>query len=30
MVHLTPEDYRDGIRRLRDEIYKTTDAVPLS
>ena len=30
MVHLTPEDYRDGIRRLCDEIYQTTDAVPLS
>lgn len=30
MVHLTPEDYRDGSRRLRDEIYQTTDAVSLS
>ena len=30
MVQLTPEDYRDGIRRLRDEIYQASHAVPLA
>jgi hypothetical protein len=29
MVQLTPKDYRDGIRRLRDEIEHASDAVPL-
>jgi len=30
MVQLTPEDHRDGTRRLRDEITQATDAVPLT
>ena len=30
MVMLTPEEYRDGTRRLRDLIHSTTDAVPLT
>jgi hypothetical protein len=30
MVQLTPEDYRDGSRRLRDEIYQASDVVPLA
>jgi (p)ppGpp synthase/HD superfamily hydrolase len=27
MVTLTPEEYRDGVRRLRDEIHKVTESV---
>jgi (p)ppGpp synthase/HD superfamily hydrolase len=30
MVVLTPEEYRDGTRRLRDLIHSTTDAVLLT
>ena len=30
MVVLTPEEYRDGARRLRDLIHSTTEAVPLT
>ncbi len=29
MVTLTPEEYRDGARRLRDEIHRVTEAVPV-
>ena len=29
MVVLTPEEYRDGVRRLRDLIQSTTESVPL-
>jgi (p)ppGpp synthase/HD superfamily hydrolase len=30
MVVLTPEEYRDGVRRLRDLIQSTTETVPLT
>lgn len=30
MVTLTPEEYRDGVRRLRDEIHKATEEIPLT
>lgn len=30
MVVLTPEQYRDGVRRLRDLIQSTTETVPLT
>jgi guanosine-3',5'-bis(diphosphate) 3'-pyrophosphohydrolase len=30
MITLTPEDYRDGVRRLRDEIHVATTTVPLT
>ncbi len=30
MVMLTPEEYRDGTRRLRDAIQQTVEAVPLT
>jgi hypothetical protein len=29
MVTLTPEEYRDGVRRLREQIVATTATIPL-
>jgi GTP pyrophosphokinase len=29
MVTLTPEEYRDGVRRLRDEIHRVTETIPV-
>ena len=30
MVVLTPEEYRDGVRRLRDLVQTTTESIPLT
>jgi hypothetical protein len=30
MVILTPEEYRDGVRRLRELVESTAESVPLT